>query len=257
MINKYIDKIAYLENDKESDIVVLFLHGWGACKENFIPSINLLQEKYKCIAIDLPGFGESEIIERSYNVDDYVNRVVEFIESKKIKKIILVGHSFGGRIIIKLNNKNDLNFEIVKNIFIDSAGIKPKKTLKQKLNEKTFKFLKKCVKFLPIDENKKNKLIDDMKSKKGSADYRNASPIMRETLVKTVNEDLIDYLRNIKAESLLIWGENDTATPLSDGKIFEKEIKNSGLVILKGCGHFSFAEDSGTYLRVLASYLLS
>ena len=96
--------------------------------------------------------------------------------------------------------------------------------------------------------------LNNLKKKFGSADYRNATPIMRDTLVKTVNEDLTDLLPNIKQSTLLIWGENDTATPLEDAKKMESLIKDSGLVTIKGAGHFSFVEQPAFVNRVLNSF---
>ena len=78
---------------------------------------------------------------------------------------------------------------------------------------------------------------------------------MKITLVKTVNEDLTENLSRITQDTLLIWGDNDTATPISDGRLMEKLIKNSGLVTLHGAGHYSFLEQQFTFNRVIASYL--
>ena len=89
----------------------------------------------------------------------------------------------------------------------------------------------------------------------GSEDYRNASPRMRECLVKTINEDLTSYLPSILCPTLLIWGENDTATPMGHAKIMEKLIPDAGLVVLKSAGHYSFLDQSYTFGRVLDSFL--
>jgi pimeloyl-ACP methyl ester carboxylesterase len=98
-------------------------------------------------------------------------------------------------------------------------------------------------------------VLEKWRKKNGSDDYNNATPVMRQTLVKTVNEDLTPLLPGINAPTLLIWGENDTATPLRDGRLMEKLIKGSGLVTLKNAGHYSFLEQEYTYLKVLASFL--
>ena len=78
---------------------------------------------------------------------------------------------------------------------------------------------------------------------------------MKETLVKLVNEDLTDKLYKINVPTLLIWGDNDTATPLSDAKIMNKNIKDSGLVIYENCSHFSFIENKEKTILVLKSFL--
>lgn len=254
-INIKNKKISYIDTGV-GDVAIVFLHGWGACKENFNQTIELLKNKYRCIALDLPGFGRSDKLTESFFVDDYADIVSEFIKELKIIDVILVGHSYGGRIIIKLNNRTGLPFIIKKNIFIDAAGIRHKQSIDKKVRVSFFKLLKSIVGLAPGSDHTKEKRLDNLRSKFGSNDYKNADPIMRETLVKAVNEDLKPYLKNIKVETLLIWGDKDTATPISDAKIFEKEIKNSGLAILKGCGHFSFVDDSYTYLKIIESYLL-
>lgn len=256
-MNINIDKLnIYYEefgDTKGSNPVILFLHGWGADHKYFLPIINVIKEKYKVYALDLPGHGESSKLARSFNVDDYKNIVIRFIDDLNLKNIILIGHSYGGRIIIKINSEDNIDFNIDKNILIDAAGIKKNQSIKTKIKIFTYKFSKNLQNLIP-DKNKKEELINKLKTKFGSTDYNNATPIMRETLVKSVNEDLTPLLKNMR-ETLLIWGENDKDTPMSDAKIMEKEIKNAGLVVLKNTGHFSFIEDKYTFERVIKSYL--
>ena len=73
-------------------------------------------------------------------------------------------------------------------------------------------------------------------------------------MVMAVNEDLTDLLPMIKQDTLLIWGDKDTATPLSDGKLMEERIENSGLCVLEGCGHFSFLEKPAQFKSIMRSY---
>ena len=155
---------------------------------------------------------------------------------------------------IKLNSIEDFKFNISKNILIDSAGIKRNKSLCQNIKEKNYKLLKKVYN-LSFIKNKFPDLYNKHINKNGSADYKNASPIMRETLVKAISEDLRPYLKNIKIPTLLIWGDLDTATPIQDAYIMEKEIKDAGLVVLKNTGHFSFLEDSRTFTLAIKSFL--
>lgn len=98
-------------------------------------------------------------------------------------------------------------------------------------------------------------LVEDWKSRQGSADYRNASPLMKKALVMAVNEDLSDKLPLIREDTLLIWGDKDTATPLSDGQKMEREIPHAGLTVIPNTGHFSFLENQPLFFRILGSYL--
>ena len=86
--------------------------------------------------------------------------------------------------------------------------------------------------------------VEDMRRKRGSSDYNNATPLMRSTLVKVVNEDLEPLIPLVKCPTLLIWGDLDTATPIADARRMEELIADAGLVVCEGAGHFSYAEQS-------------
>ena len=247
-INDY--NINYI--DEGGGEAVLLLHGWGSDLKSFAALISLLKTKYRVLAIDYPGFGESDKLKTSFCVDDYCDIVVEFLKKLNIDKVILVGHSYGGRIILKLNNRNDLPFVIEKNVLIDAAGIVDKKDIVVKIKIVIYKLFKKIFISLPVSSEKKDELVMKLRKKLGSSDYGIASKVMQETLVKSVNEDLTYCLDNMK-ESLIIWGDNDTVTPIWMAKMMEEKIKNSGLVILKG-GHFSYIDDPVTFERVIISY---
>lgn len=231
---------------------VLLLHGWGSNIKSFSNLINQLKNKYRVLAFDYPGFGESSELDRSFTVDDYVDITIKFLEKLNVDKVILVGHSYGGRIIIKLNSRSKLPFSIVKNVLIDSAGLKDKKDIKTKLKIGLFKTLKKLTYLLPIEQKTKEQLEHSLKSKFGSKDYSSAPKVLQETLVKSVNEDLTNLLSNM-GETLLIWGDNDKVTPMWMADTMKKNISNSGLVVLHG-GHFSYIDDPIVFSKVIESY---
>lgn len=238
-------KISYLKQGNGKDII-LFLHGWGCNKEIFKQNIDYVSKFMTVYALDLPGFGESEEPKEVWGIDDYVLLIIEFIEKEKINKLSLLGHSFGGRVIIKLTNRQNLNFKIEKLILMDAAGIKHdrKPTFKQKVYKKLFPIVKKI----------SPKLLNKIKTKVGSADYRNATPMMRDILVKTINEDLKNLIPNIKNETLIIWGENDSAVPYADAIYMNEKIKGSGVVKLENSGHFPFLDNPGLINKVLESF---
>ena len=107
---------------------------------------------------------------------------------------------------------------------------------------------------MPIIRNYSENTLNKARSYFGSSDYNSAPPVLRQTLVKVVNEDLVPYMGSIKSPTLLIWGENDTATPLRDAKIMEKEIPDAGLCVIKGVGHFSFVERPAQVHAILNSF---
>ncbi|MCR2043108.1 alpha/beta fold hydrolase [Anaerosalibacter massiliensis] len=232
---------------------VLLLHGWGANIDTMMPIFNLLKNNFKVYAMDFPGFGKSEEPKETYGVYDYGRITKKFIDEMGMDEVILIGHSFGGRVSIVLSSRyKDL---VSKMVLIDSAGIIPRRSFKYHLKVYSFKVLKCLYKFFFFWTDEKKKM-EKFYKKFGSADYQNASGIMRRILVKVVNEDLEPHLKDIEASTLLIWGENDTATPVYMGEIMEEKIKDSGLVILKEAGHYSYLDDFGRFSIILKTFLL-
>ena len=241
------------EEKGEGELIVL-LHGWGSNIRLFANLIALLSRKYKVVAMDMPGFDESQEPPAAWDVSDYVQFVVDFLSDYSDKKIMFLGHSFGGRVIIKLNSRGDLPFEVSKVILVDSAGILPPKTNKKSWRTRWYK-MGKAVLSTKLAQLIAPDALENFRKKMGSADYAAASPLMRQVLVKTVNEDLEPLLPNIKCPTLLVWGVNDTATPLSDGEKMEKLIPDAGLVKLENAGHYSFLEQQFIFNRVMCSFL--
>lgn len=240
-----------ITGDGEQTVVVL--QGWGTDLGVYDSVAGSINEKYRVVQFDFPGFGGSDEPKEAWNVDAYADFFCKFMQALDIKKASLVGHSYGGRVIIKLAARESIPFEIDRIVLIDSAGILPKKTFSQKVKIKKYKLLKKVLN-LKVIYALFPELIDDWRSRQGSADYRNASPIMRQCLVMAVNEDLTELLPRIKQDTLLIWGDKDTATPIGDAKIMEEKISGSGLAVLAGTGHFSFLEQPGTFRNIMKSY---
>ncbi len=251
---KTVNNIKINYEQKGSGDLIVLLHGWGSNIKLFANLIDLLSRKYTVVAMDMPGFGESQEPPSAWCVDDYVNFVIDFLKDYNTKQVMLLGHSFGGRVIIKLNSRKDLPFEVTKVILVDSAGILPPKSNKKSFRTYYYKagkaFLSnKFVQKIAPDA------LENFRKKMGSADYAAASPLMRQVLVKVVNEDLEPLLPNIKCPTLLVWGVNDTATPLSDGEKMEKLIPDAGLVKLENAGHYSFLEQQFTFNRVMCSFM--
>lgn len=238
---KKIDEIPVNYIDEGEGEAVLLLHGWGANITLYQGIIDTLKQSRRVIALDMPGFGKTPEPSVPWCVDDYVDFVLHFIETFSLKNLSVVVHSFGGRVFFKMNAREDLSFSIDRAVLIDSAGILPKKNIKQKVSLKCYKIGRafmstKVMHFLYPDA------VENMRRKRGSSDYNSATPLMRATLVKVVNEDLEPIIGQVQCPTLLIWGDLDTATPIQDAKRMEELIADAGLVVCEGAGHFSFAE---------------
>lgn len=251
---KTVNNIKINYEQKGSGDLIVLLHGWGSNIKLFANLIDLLAKKYTVVAMDMPGFGESQEPPSAWCVDDYVDFVIDFLKDYDNKNIMFLGHSFGGRVIIKLNSRDNLDFKVSKVILVDSAGIMPPKSNKKSFRTRKYKFFRSILS-TGIMQKIAPEALEKLRVKYGSADYAAASPLMRQVLVKVVNEDLEPLIPNIKCPTLLVWGVNDTATPLSDGEKMEKLIKDSGLVKLENAGHYSFLEQQYTFNRVMCSFM--
>ncbi len=240
--------VSYIDSDPVNAAgkpVVLFLHGWGAPAATYRLLLDHLAGYCRVVAPDLPGFGGSAEPEKPWTVEDYTDWTVAFAAALGLTEVVLMNHSFGGRISIKLLARRPLPFAVTKAVFMDAAGIRPRRSAKYYIKVYSYKLMKRL---LPAVAQK-------MRGKVGSADYRQASDGMRRTMTLCINEDLTDLLADNPVSTLLIWGEAYTATPLRDGKLMEARIPDAGLVVLPGAGHFAFAEQWGLCRRVLDSFL--
>ena len=231
---------------------VLLLHGWGSSFDVYQGIINTLKNRYKVVALNFPGCGNSDTMENPWNLDDYCNLVLEFMNKIGIENPIMFGHSHGGRVTLKMVADKMVNPPKI--VLLDSAGLIPKKSFRQKWRAKSFKIIK-TVLTLPIIKSFSTPLLEKARRHYGSADYNAAPLVLRQTLVSLVNTDLRDILHNIACPTLLIWGENDTATPLADAKIIESKIRDCGLCVIKGTGHYSFCERPFEAHAIINSFL--
>ena len=237
MIKKIKDlNINYIQYGKGKNVVLL--HGWGQNIQMMDPLGKNLDD-FKITILDLPGFGSSEIPKTAYTINDYTEVLHEFLENLNIDNPILIGHSFGGRVAINYASL----YKVEKLVLFGSPFIvREKKGLKVKLL-KTLKNIKFLENFAEV-----------MKNHMGSEDYKAANGIMREVLVKTVNTDLRDAASKITCPSLLIWGENDAAVPVSEAKELEKTIKDSALIVLPG-SHYCYLENLNHVISILEHFL--
>lgn len=229
-----------------SGAAILLLHGWGSDTNYFAKLQQYLSHRFTVYAMDLPGFGLSTQPEEVWGGNEYANLVVQFINATKILTPILIGHSFGGKIVINVVANNLVNAKKI--VLISSAGVKLPRSFKTVLRIYCFKLIKSLVN-LPIIKDILGARFELYRKKFGSTDYRNASGLMRKILVNSVNEDITALLPRIKVPALLIWGDKDDSTPLKAGQIMQQLIPQCELQVFSGSGHFLLLDN---YERVVS-----
>jgi len=204
----------------------------------------LNKEKYSVYALDLPGFGGSPAPQKPFTLSDYSDIVVGFIKKMNLKSVILIGHSFGGRIAIKLSSRKP---ELVsKLILVDSAGFVDEKKQGMKVIAKLIK---------PLFASSYMQGVRSWFYKTiGSEDYL-ATPELQKTFINVLEEDLTEDMKNIHIPTLLVWGENDQDTPVSYGERMHLLIHHSQLSILSNAGHFSFLDKPEEFYQMFIQFI--
>jgi pimeloyl-ACP methyl ester carboxylesterase len=231
---------------------LLILHGWNGSSDSWRRIIEILEIKYKVICPDFPGFGKTEIQKTSWDLNNFVEWLRELTEKLNLKEFFLLGHSFGGRVAIRF--LISYPEKVKKLILVSSAGIKQEWGLKEKIIFQISKignaiFSKNH--FLRFKDGARNLFYRIARIK----DYSKAKGIMKETMKKIVEEDLLPELSKIQKETLIIWGEKDKIIPLKYAFIFKEKIKNSKLKILPKIGHSPHLEDPEKLVEILISNL--
>ena len=242
-LNLYYEKYG----TKKQSIIIL--PGWGNNRITFNYLIHDLKDYFTFYIIDYPGFGNSTI-NKDLTIFDYTDIIYKFIKTLNINNPILIGHSFGGRIISILTTT--YNIKIKKLLLIDVAGLK-EYNIKLFIKIKLYKLLKTLIKLLPkkISIKYKNNLFN----KFASNDYKLLPSNLYKTFQNVTKVNLNKYYKKINLETLIIWGEKDNITPLKQGIKLNKIINNSTLIPIKNTKHFPYLEKRYLVNKIIYEYL--
>jgi pimeloyl-ACP methyl ester carboxylesterase len=233
------------------DLPIVVLHGWGAHIESVAPILAALEGASELIALDLPGFGESDPPDQTWDVDSYARFMIQFLDELGVGRAHLVGHSHGGRVSIAL--AADEPERVGRLLLVDSAGLRPKRGWRYRRRVAVAKLGRLAA---AVGGQPGRRLQERMRARVASRDYLEASEAMRGTFRAVIAADLSDRLPRIGAPTLLVWGDRDDDTPLWMGHRMEELIPDAGLVVLEGAGHYSYADSPGQFRAVARRFLL-
>ncbi len=222
---------------------LLMLHGWGVSSETFRPLLLRLAAHCDVRAIDLPGFGQSEMPPEVWGTEEYAELVKNILDAWNIQKADILGHSFGARVALRLAHRYPERVGRI--VLTGAAGIRIQKPVPfpRRLLVKAGRFAGNC-------GAPGRWLKERIYQKIGSADYL-AAGAMRPILVKVVNEDMRGILPAIPHTVSLIWGGNDRDTTLEAARIMHEGLKNSALEVLPGAGHYAFLDQPDAFYTLL------
>lgn len=226
---------------KKNRPIMLILHGWKRSLIEWLTIAKVLEEKYQVVLLDLPGFGQTGMPQKPFSIYDYATFVEHFLDKLEIKKVSLMGHSFGGRIGIILSAQTK---RIENLLLIDAAGIE-KRSPVAKMKIAFFKIAKVI---LP------KKFVEGLRMQLGSPDYKSAGA-MRTIFLKVINEDLSYLLPDIAIPTLIVWGEMDTEVPLWKTQQMKKQIPHAKLRVVWGADHSPYLGKPKIFNEIIKEYL--
>lgn len=229
---------------------VVMLHGWGGDHTHWLAVAEPLSRYCQVMLLDLPGFGQSPEPPSPWGTVDYATEVARLLSSEACSPAILIGHSFGGRIALRL--AVDYPHLVTSLILIGATGVKRKRKFKTRVKILLAKGLKLVGDGLGGGVQS---LCEQVRERLGSPDWRNATPVMRAIASRIINEDMTPLLPRVSSPTLLIWGQDDKETPLEMGKRLQQAIPNSTLVVIPQAGHFPHWEKRGEVLSHIWKFI--
>lgn len=228
----------------EGEKTVVMLHGWGMSSNAFSVLEKQLNSYSKCLIVDFYGFGKSDKPPDYFDTYEYAYQIFLLLKKLDIQKIILVGHSFGGRVAIILSSIFDVDAGGL--VLTSSAGLN-RFSLSKFLKIRKYKFLKACV--------SRGMLSVGVLKKYGSADYKKLDRNMQKVFKSVVNQDLSHLLNKIHVKTNLFWAKDDKETPLWICKKIKRKIKNVSAVVYKTGGHFVYLKRWHSFAKAIEDML--
>ncbi|MEA2499083.1 MAG: hypothetical protein QOH26_1488 [Actinomycetota bacterium] len=227
---------------------VVVLHGWGGRIESMAPILTCLKNDVRVVAIDLPGFGHSPLPPTPWGTPRYASFVRRVMEDMGIESASFVGHSYGAKTALFLAATQPQVVD--KLILVSSSGLRTPPSTKARAKRQVSKVARAAGRLGRPGE----KVREAVYRRIASSDYKEAGEL-RPTLVKVVNEDLVEYLPQIEASTLLVWGTEDDSVPLSHAHTMERLIPDAGLVLFDGAGHFPYLDEQTRFCRIARNFL--
>ncbi len=229
--------------------IALFLHGWGDTAKTFNGLIGVIAEDFTCLSLDLPGFGATEVPSNAWTLGSYAEFVNHFLLKLEVQNVaVIIGHSNGGALALK--GVEDGILKTDKLVLLSSSGIRPKKSVKTSLIMLGAKAGKPLSKLLP---RANRKALRKALYKKVGSDYL-VAPQMAETFKKVVREDVRAKLGSVKMPVLLVYGQEDTDTPIWIAKKFAQLLPDARLHTVRLAGHFVHLDALAETIKVIKEF---
>jgi pimeloyl-ACP methyl ester carboxylesterase len=227
-----------LDGDSPAGSVeLIWAHGWGQTHASLLPLAEAMRRSAHSMLIDLPGFGASSPPPGPWSTADYADAAAEWLAGRGPARRIWVGHSFGGRVGLQLAARHP--DALAGLVLIATPGLPPRRSAWQRSRAAARRWAFRLARQVTPEGPARDRL----RARFGSSDYRQASPLMRQVLVKAVNEDLSHAARAVRVPAVLVYGDQDRDAPADIGMRLNALMPRSRLVVLRGFGHLDVLTD--------------
>jgi len=243
-LSTHFERLGDKQNKK-----VLILHGWGDNAEGWSNFQRSLAQSYDVVALDLPGFGETEMPPSAWSLDSYATFLAAFLKKLSFKPFAIIAHSTGGAIAIRGLANGVLRTERL--VLLDSGGIRSEYRGRQNIWQiitRTGKILS-----LPLPKNLKKQLRQKVYMKVGGNNLVHNR--MQATFKRLVTDDVQSNAAHLQVPTLLIYGEDDLSTPPAYGRILHNLIKGSRLEVVPAAGHFVHLDKPDETLQFIVGHI--
>ena len=237
---------------------LVLVHGFLGSSEMWKPQKEYLSKFFRVIAPALPGFGESSKVKSCESIYAMAKTILDLLNKKNINKFNLMGHSMGGMIVQEMTK---ISGEKINKLICYATGpigdipgrfepidVSREKLKKDGLEETAYRISKKW--FVEGDKAKYFYLCDNANKATSNEAADNA-------LIALKNWRSLENLKNIKNETLIIWGDKDTAYNFEQVDILNKNIPNSKIEVIKGCSHNVHLEIPKKFNEIVKNFLES
>lgn len=239
---------------------ILLLHGWGpgsvTLEKHLLPLANRLKKNHLVTMVEFPGHGASGLPEEDYEVSDYALYILSVMDQLSLERPAVIAHSFGGRVALWLAaHEPD---RVGPMILTGCAGLRPKPGFQARLRKATFKLGRLGLNLMglfPGLQPKKDQWLAALRREFSSNDYLATPEPLRGSFSRVVGKDLRPLLPKIRQQTLLIWGEMDSATPLWMGRVMQRELPNARLLVYEADDHFAYKNQPARFATAVEAFL--
>ena len=243
--------------DEGKGFPLVLLHGFLGSSKMWKPQIDFFKDYFRVITPDLPGFGKSNKAKLHNSIQSISNLILDCFEEKKINKFHLLGHSMGGMIVQEMAKKKG---DKISKLICYSTGPRGQmpgrfETVdesRKKLKKKGLEFMAKNIAKTWFIKGEKAKYFDTCIE----VGKQTSIEAVDNSLIALKNWNGVDTLKNIKNETLIIWGDQDKSYNLEQIQTLENNIENSKLIIFKNCAHNVHLEQPDQFNKTIKDFLL-